>query len=438
MGASGKWLKSLIGLKKPQTSDHEKVRGKSRTWRLWRSASAGLAFMSKGTKGGHVAESGKSDSSFVDDGVFAAAIATVIRAQPKDFMMVRQEWAAIRIQTMFRAFLARRALRALKALVRLQAIFRGWQVRKQAAVTLRCMQALVRVQTRVRATSVRASSEAQSVQKFLDEYRIQADSIKQVEDGWCDLPGSVEEVRTKLQMKQGGAIKRERAIAYSLSQQKLRANPSPNSRTNKWVASHKLDKNSSGWSWLERWMPAKPWEARLLEEIQFDPPERTPIWKKSDDYSVGFCSNSSEYNSAKVGRNKVSTRASTKPPIIGQIITRSSSDPCSEFLNDESTTSSSSISTSETPWSGNTLAESNVTKPSYMSLTESIKAKQRDCSYSSQSVQRHLIQNLQFHKKLTPLSSEDTRRSASSVDLCKDLYPPMPLDRYDWVKCPRG
>lgn len=48
-------------------------------------------------------------------------------------------------------FQARQAFRALKAVVRIQAIFRGRQVRKQAAVTLRCMQALVRVQSRVRA-----------------------------------------------------------------------------------------------------------------------------------------------------------------------------------------------------------------------------------------------------------------------------------------------
>lgn len=66
-------------------------------------------------------------------------------------------------------------------MVRIQAIFRGRQVRKQAVVTLRCMQALVRVQARIRARSVRMSPEGQAVQKLLDEHRYQTDPIKQAE-----------------------------------------------------------------------------------------------------------------------------------------------------------------------------------------------------------------------------------------------------------------
>lgn len=42
------------------------------------------------------------------------------------------------------------------------------------------------------------------------------------QQGWCDSPGTVDEVKAKLQMKQEGAIKRERAMAYSLSQQVIK------------------------------------------------------------------------------------------------------------------------------------------------------------------------------------------------------------------------
>jgi len=72
-------------------------------------------------------------------------------------------------------------LRALRAVVRLQAIFRGRLVRKQAAVTLRCMQALLRVQAHVRARNVRNSPEGKAVQKLLDEYRNLADPSKEIE-----------------------------------------------------------------------------------------------------------------------------------------------------------------------------------------------------------------------------------------------------------------
>jgi len=40
-----------------------------------------------------------------------------------------------------------------------------------------------------------------------------------LQKGWCGSPRSIKEVKTKLQMKQEGAIKRERAMVYALTHQ---------------------------------------------------------------------------------------------------------------------------------------------------------------------------------------------------------------------------
>ncbi|KAJ9190343.1 hypothetical protein P3X46_001559 [Hevea brasiliensis] len=373
MGSSGKWLKSLITLKKLPSTDLEKQRdnkGKKK-WKLWRSSSEGFGpSSSKELKRVHVASL---ESSMVLDHAFAAAMATVARAPPRDFLVVKQEWAAIRIQTAFRGLLARRALRALKAVVRIQAIFRGRQVRKQAAVTLRGMQALVRVQARVRAQGARMSSEGQAVQKLLGEHHM-ADPTKQAERGWCDCLGTVDEVRGKLQMRQEGVIKRERAIAYS-SQQQSRSCASPARRTNKSASSVKnqrLDDSSLGWSWLDRWMAAKPWENRLMEEIHTE--SEIPFSRKSEDNIASIYSYSSTNDSVKVRKNNASTRIFPKRLVVRQM-TCSSSAPSSESHHDESSECTSSTTVSPISLSSNTLVvdkvdESYNRNPSYMYFTE--------------------------------------------------------------------
>ncbi|XP_062227443.1 protein IQ-DOMAIN 17-like [Phragmites australis] len=75
----------------------------------------------------------------------------------------RDHAAAATIQAHFRGHLARRALRALRSLVKLQAFARGSYVRKQANVAIRCMKVLVRLQVRVRARQLLSTRQAGKV-----------------------------------------------------------------------------------------------------------------------------------------------------------------------------------------------------------------------------------------------------------------------------------
>ncbi|OMO49322.1 IQ motif, EF-hand binding site [Corchorus olitorius] len=433
MGASGRWFKSLLTLKpqKASSNQQEKVgdnKGKKK-WRLWRSSSEGVGSSSyKGLTLRQVAASEAFDSSSMEkNDALAAAMAAILRAQPKDFRAVKREWAAIRIQTAFRGLLARQALRASRAVVRIQAIFRGRQVRKQAAVTLRCMEALVRVQARVRA---QIDSDRQSVKKSFHE------PTKEAERGWCNSPGTLEQVRSKKQMKQEAAMKRERAKAYSVLKQSSRSCPSPNSRAKNLPFSNK--DQSTGWNWLERWMATKPWERRMMDDDQFYTDHQSDditFSRKSDDNIYSFHSGSSEHDFQRVKRNNMTTRVLARPPPMKtQTNSGSLSALSSETVYDESSTSTSSTSLSPITLEDNKNIHQ-TPKPSYMNPTQSIKAKQKAFGSSPNNSRRRAIDDLLLNKKSMSHSCDDTRSSAgSNPSFSREFFRPVQVAKHDSLR----
>jgi hypothetical protein len=222
------------------------------------------------------------------------------------------------------------------------------------------MQALVRVQARIRARHVRLSTdEGQAVQQLLLARRAAMDPLKEAEEGWCDSQGTVEEIRAKLQMRQQGAMKRERAIAYILSQQQPKSALTGKLLNQSTILSKSVNFGSANgnWSWLERWMAAKPWESRLMEQQGHN---SKPVYN--------YC----EPTNVKVTKNPISKRVGAKPNYNPRSRTRCSSSPSTELHYDESSASSSSMCMS-TPISDESYNRSS--KPSYMNMTESRKAK---------------------------------------------------------------
>ena len=70
----------------------------------------------------------------------------------------------------FKGYLARRAFRALKGIIRLQALTRGHLVRRQAITTLCCMMGIVKLQVHARGVMARHSD-------AMDEEGREADPI---------------------------------------------------------------------------------------------------------------------------------------------------------------------------------------------------------------------------------------------------------------------
>lgn len=188
-----------------------------------------------------------------------------IRGMFNKYGPLKEEKAAIYIQTEFRGYLARKALRKMKGMVRLQALVGGNEVKKQAATTLHTMQSWIRIQAQVRARRSIMVAEARiKQQKREHQLKLEAE-LHDIEVDWLDGAETMEEILARVRQREEAALKRERAMAYAFSHQ-WRAN----SRTNHGYAGYEADKTNWGWSWMERWIAARPWENRLLAQSMKD------------------------------------------------------------------------------------------------------------------------------------------------------------------------
>ncbi|GAU46994.1 hypothetical protein TSUD_186360 [Trifolium subterraneum] len=168
MGKASRWFRGLLGLKKSEqnSSDHKPPKEKRR-WSFVKSYREDQqqhhnSHVTVQTEHAENNNNGNKQAIAVAAATAAAAEAAVAAAQAaaavvrfnyssNGIVRIREQWAAVKIQSAFRGSLARKALRALKGLVKLQALVRGHIERKRTAAWLKKMQSLLRAQARYNA-----------------------------------------------------------------------------------------------------------------------------------------------------------------------------------------------------------------------------------------------------------------------------------------------
>ncbi|KAL9236816.1 hypothetical protein vseg_011442 [Gypsophila vaccaria] len=174
---------------------------------------------------------------------------------------ISEDVAAIRIQTAFRAYTARKTLRSMKGVARFQKLTERKSVKKQCTSTLNHLHQWSRMQAEIRDRRMCMVIEGRLNQKKLDSQLKLEAKLHDLEVEWNSGAETMEEILARVHHREEAAMKRERAMAYAFNHQ-WRAN----CNQNQGPYGSELGKADWGWSWKERWIAARPWESRLLSQ----------------------------------------------------------------------------------------------------------------------------------------------------------------------------
>ncbi|CAO2171242.1 unnamed protein product [Urochloa humidicola] len=167
MGKSpGKWIKSVLLGKKSTKSGSTKANETKGANNNGYSTGEEHAFPENSPvisepvlvtphKNGAVSANGKTENVSLSSD--RAGQQSIVQSETSGPGQLGEDQAAVKAQAAFRGYLARRSFRALKGIIRLQALIRGHLVRRQTVSTLRTTWLIVKVQALVRGRNVRLS-----------------------------------------------------------------------------------------------------------------------------------------------------------------------------------------------------------------------------------------------------------------------------------------
>ncbi|CAK9148194.1 unnamed protein product [Ilex paraguariensis] len=193
---SGDWIKNILSLKKKKDDRSKKLKESSAPKK------------SNGFKQEHASQK-----------EYAKITNGASNGNPGVLGMHVEDIAATHIQTAFRAYMARKALRRLKGTVRLQGLIQGHSIKKQASTTLSYLHSWSSIQAQIRARRLFMVTEGRNRQKKLENQLKLEAKLHDLEVDWNGGSETMDEILSRIYQREEAAVKRERTMAYAFSHQ---------------------------------------------------------------------------------------------------------------------------------------------------------------------------------------------------------------------------